>query len=272
MPAAYAHHVFGEACLDTMPERYKQICLKYRELYDIGVHGPDILFYYHPLGSNEVNQYGHRMHIQTGTEVFKRFKAVWKGESGQLRKSDRGAFMAYMLGFLAHFTLDSSAHAYINEMDAAYEPSHNMIESQYEAYLIRRDGKDAISVDRSLTLKPSGRNARVISQIFPFSQDEILTCMKSQKDTLHLFYSPLEVKKKMIRGLIDLLKISGDFGDLFLDPDSMTICQPMMEEISKRQEKALNLYPVLFNNLILYLKDEETLDHYYQHDFEGLLQ
>ncbi len=272
MPAAYAHHSFGEICLEMMPERYKKICLKYRDLYDFGVHGPDLLFYYHPLSSNRVNQYGYNLHSKTGAFVFKTFKAVWKGECGELKKNQRGPLMAYMLGFLAHFTLDSSAHAYINEMAAAAKPSHNMIESQYEAYLLKNDGRAVLWYDRSAPLKPSKKNAGVVSQIFPFTAKEILTCMKGQKMVLHLFFSPKEVKKKIIRSLIEKLGIKGDFGDLFLDTETSPECEPMMVEIARMQESALTLYPKLFKNLILYLQDKTELDGRYNYDFEGILQ
>lgn len=34
----------------------------HRDLYDIGLHGPDILFYYKALKSHPVNQQGHTVH------------------------------------------------------------------------------------------------------------------------------------------------------------------------------------------------------------------
>ncbi len=272
MPAAYAHHSFGETCLEMMPERYKRLCYKYRELYDFGVHGPDLLFYYHPLSSNNVNQYGHQMHTQTGASVFQNFKEILNGKSGGMRKNERGPFVAYMLGFLAHFTFDSTAHAYINEMAASTEPSHNFIESQFESYLISNDGRDVLKYDRSGPLKPSMKNARVVSYVFPFTPKEILVCMKGQKRVLHLFYSPKEIKKNVIRSLIRLMKISGDFGDLFLDTEIIPVCRPMMEEISEMEGKAMELYPKLLKNLIYYLNDKEELSQSFQYDFEGILK
>ena len=36
----------------------KKIVEKYPQLYLIGLHGPDILFYYKPLKSNSINSIG----------------------------------------------------------------------------------------------------------------------------------------------------------------------------------------------------------------------
>lgn len=280
MPAAYAHHTFGQACIDLMPEKVKAVCLRHREVFDFGVHGPDLLFYYKPLSSNEVNRHGSELHHWTGKQFFEICRYVYLGmpfgqlqdepeESLPMTSSEKNALLAYILGFLAHFTLDSSCHPYINQMTEESSLSHNLIESQYEAYLMRKDGKKPLEIDRSLTLIPSKKRAQVVSHVFPFDEETILECMKGQKMTLHLFYSPGEYKKKLVREAIGLLKIRGDFADLFLDEETITECEVFNEEILARQQKAIERYPILMKNLLNYLYDKEELTEYFQHDFEG---
>ena len=46
MPAGYTHYVFGEQVLDQLDENIKKRIMPYIDLYHIGIHGPDILFYY----------------------------------------------------------------------------------------------------------------------------------------------------------------------------------------------------------------------------------
>ncbi len=266
MPATYAHHRFGNACIASMPAKYRKVCEHYRELFDFGVHGPDLLFYYKPLGSNEVNRYGNEMHHWTGAQFFEICKEVYQGMPAG---PERNALLAYVLGFLAHFTLDSSCHGYINQMTEESPLSHNMIESQYEAFLLRRDGEEPVKVDRSAPLHPSGRNARVVSKLFPFSEVEILGAMKGQKRTVHVFYSPYGIKKDVIRKLLKLLKMKGNFGDLFLDEEELPICGAMNVKVFEDQKKAAERYPELFENLMDYLNDKAPLDRYFNHDFEG---
>ena len=47
MPSTYAHRRFGADVLERLPAELQEKIAPYRELYDIGLHGPDLLFYYH---------------------------------------------------------------------------------------------------------------------------------------------------------------------------------------------------------------------------------
>ena len=42
-----------------LPNDIKKIIIENKELYDIGLHGPDLLFYYLPLKNNEINSIGY---------------------------------------------------------------------------------------------------------------------------------------------------------------------------------------------------------------------
>lgn len=267
MPAAYAHHRFGETCLNRMNPKMRMICMKYRELYDIGVHGPDILFYYNPLTSNKVNRHGQELHNWTGAQFFTVAKYSFQ-EATEHRK----AMMAYLLGFLAHFVLDSGCHDFIEESAEESGLSHNLIESQYETFLMEKDGLNPMKVDRSGTLHPSMSNAEIISRFFPFEEEEILKSLKGQKRILHLFYSPSGKKKKAVRKLIDTIGIKGDFGDLFLDREHLWQCEMMNEILWTRQKAAAELYPKLARNLVAFLYDREKPVEYFQYDFEGVLR
>lgn len=45
MPATYAHYRFGTEVLEKLPQSLQETIQRDRELYDIGFHGPDILFF-----------------------------------------------------------------------------------------------------------------------------------------------------------------------------------------------------------------------------------
>ena len=44
MPSTYAHRLFGEKILEHYPESIRALVQNERQLYDIGLHGPDIFF------------------------------------------------------------------------------------------------------------------------------------------------------------------------------------------------------------------------------------
>ena len=54
MPSTYAHRRFGANVLDHLPAPLREKLEAHRELYDIGLHGPDLLFYYHAEKSTPV--------------------------------------------------------------------------------------------------------------------------------------------------------------------------------------------------------------------------
>ena len=69
MPSTYAHRRFGADVLALLPDGLRATLEQHRELYDMGLHGPDLMFYYKALQSNPVNRLGNAMHEQKG-EVF----------------------------------------------------------------------------------------------------------------------------------------------------------------------------------------------------------
>ena len=98
MPSTYAHYTFGERMLPLFPAKIRALIQENRALYDIGLHGPDILFYYKALCSNEVNAVGYEMHDKPGADFFAPAKEIWQ----QFRTDGASCAQhtAYLLGFL----------------------------------------------------------------------------------------------------------------------------------------------------------------------------
>ena len=107
MPSTYAHRRFGANVLDHLPAPLRKKLEAHRELYDIGLHGPDLLFYYHAEKSTPVAALGNAMHDEPGRMFFDRARRVVHEEA------DREAALAYALGFVCHFALDSTCHPYV---------------------------------------------------------------------------------------------------------------------------------------------------------------
>ena len=95
MPSTYAHRRFGTNVLEHLPDELRAQLEQNRELYDIGLHGPDLLFYYHAAKSNPVGALGNAMHEEPGRVFFDRARRVVHCEA------DRDAALAYALGLSA---------------------------------------------------------------------------------------------------------------------------------------------------------------------------
>ena len=107
MPTTYTHYKFGREVIDALPELLRKTVESGRELFDIGLHGPDILFYYHAPFKNRISGIGYQMHDRSADEFFERAAAWIRGTGG------KGEAAAYIYGFICHFALDSECHGYI---------------------------------------------------------------------------------------------------------------------------------------------------------------
>ena len=115
MPTTYAHYRFGKEVTEALPRGLQNTIEYHRDLYDIGLHGPDILFYYKPLFANPVNQVGYAMHDRPGIEFFRQASLVMQ------KAENKEACEAYIYGFCCHFALDVSCHGYADtQSDGAY--------------------------------------------------------------------------------------------------------------------------------------------------------
>ena len=76
MPAFYTHYRFGCDVLKQLPEDIRSICTAHRGLFDIGLHGPDIYFFYRPVLPNKVNRIGYAAHKRSGRYFLQRAQKV----------------------------------------------------------------------------------------------------------------------------------------------------------------------------------------------------
>ena len=79
MPSTYAHYRLGQEVRQKLAGRQREVVEAWPELYCIGLHGPDILFYYGPLSSNRVNAVGHELHARSGRCFIENARRVVRG-------------------------------------------------------------------------------------------------------------------------------------------------------------------------------------------------
>ena len=75
MPTTYAHDLFGQKAYAFLNPEIKQVIRKNKNLFRIGLHGPDILFY--DIPNARVTGTGIAMHREAAAPFFeKRRKTV----------------------------------------------------------------------------------------------------------------------------------------------------------------------------------------------------
>lgn len=161
MPSSYAHYRFGTQVLPGLPEEVRDLIRRYRNVFDVGTHGPDLFFYYYPAIKTAVRKLGQSYHRQSGKEFFgaacRRLR---------LKRSDAG--MAYLYGVLAHYCLDSVCHPMICSVTENGPVCHTALESEFDRYLLTMDGKlSPHTQDLSGHLRLSDAECEAVASFYP---------------------------------------------------------------------------------------------------------
>ena len=138
MPATYAHYVFGKKVFQKLPEGIKQEICQGKDAFLLGLHGPDLLFYYYPIKKNRINQQGVLLHKELAADFFDRGRTYW-------RRSEDPKLRAYLYGFLCHFILDNECHPFVNKYVEERGLGHLTIETEFDRYLMALDRREPLN-------------------------------------------------------------------------------------------------------------------------------
>lgn len=96
MPTTYAHDLFGKKIYAKLPAEIQKVIRRNTNLYRIGLHGPDILFY--DMLKPKVTETGIAMHRECAAPFFERGMTL-------VRTTHDEKLLAYLLGFGCHYPL-----------------------------------------------------------------------------------------------------------------------------------------------------------------------
>ena len=258
MPAAYTHFRFGQDVLSLLPPERRQAILPHRDLFNIGLHGPDIFFFHQPYHSNPISAIGHRIHRETGRQVFHRLLLL--RDKLPLPGAD-----AYIDGFLCHFVLDTLCHPYIEQITSTSSIRHPLLEMELDRAFLVQDGRNPLRQSLTDHIHPTTANTAVIASLFPdvtaYQAEQALKQMVAYD---RLLLAPGKTKRAALSGLFRLIGQEDAFGDRIMSLQPRAACIPMTARLQQFYEKALPLAA----ELLLQLPD---LSHrQYDLDFGGI--
>ena len=236
MPSDYTHLHFGRKIMDVLPERFLEAVKGNRELFEIGLQGPDILFFYKPLKKCPVNRTGYAMHEVSARDFFLPARDALNAAENQ------PAALAYLAGFLGHYALDTICHGYIENKIAVSGRTHSEIEKEFDSYLADIDFQKDAELDSAKSIVASRKNAEIISAFFPtVSPKQVRKSLQSMKLLTNLLSG-----KGFRRPLVTFaLKISGQYEKLhdMLRPRYPIVgCEDSNLRLEKLMEKAVGFY------------------------------
>lgn len=185
MPSSYAHYRFGTQIIPMMPADVRGPILRHRALFDIGLHGPDFLFYHHFLKVTPLFRLGSVYHGQSGIEFFTRC-------CDHLRQHPSEAAFAYLHGLLAHYCLDSACHPLVYSMTDDTDLGHGELETEFDRYLMALDGikkPHETNISRHMQLRKD--EFEVVAGFYPdVTEKETIQCIRNMALALRLLTIP----------------------------------------------------------------------------------
>lgn len=210
MPDFYAHYTQGQSVFSLLPDEIVQ-GISNKNLYDLGLQGPDVLYCYKPLTAknNPILQLASDVHDTTAMEII---NTVLPSVSVKPYTD----IYSYFIGFIAHFGLDSTAHPYVNKAEKELNFDHAEIEIEFDKFLLQQQGKNpfrykahkSISISYDEAAAPAAIYHAMLSLIH---QDEIYHAFKTFRKVKWIFYAPSSLSQE-IRFL--LMKMLGLYDSL----------------------------------------------------------
>ncbi len=261
MPTHYTHYRFGAQLLPQLPADIRRTCQRFRQLYDVGLHGPDIFFYHNIFVADAGVKLGYKFHHMTGADFFTR---VCK----RLRLEPTEAGRAYLYGVLAHYCLDAVCHPFVNEQSAGGDFSHMELEKEFDRYLLVADGKrPPHSYDFTPHMKlPPGECETVADFYSPAPPMMIRTSVKSMAACTRFLQAPKGFRRNTVNAAMAIT--ANKFTSHIIPRSPNRKCEHLDEALMALYDQALALYPVLLNQLLAHMDHNEPLGEEFDKTFE----
>lgn len=267
MPATYAHYRFGLEVLAALPNAsHKSMITKNRVNYDlfmIGLHGPDILFFNQPFKKNRIKQTGYKIHSRHASDFFNHALDVVQSFK---KKRDYEAAYSYLCGVVCHFSLDHNCHPYIYQLTDTKRFMHSEIESEFDRLLLLEDDYEPYGMDLATHIHNSPYKAWIVSKFYDCAPPRAMyTVLQS-----FVFYNKLLCSHGFVRVLADLILILS--GNQYTRKMMISKCQnhKLDDPVITIHQMYLNAIPVasqLITDLSHNLRGNKPLDDIYKHSF-----
>lgn len=208
MPAAFAHDLYGRLVYRRLRPEIRQAIHKEKDCFYLGLHGPDILFFYRALWKNAVNRKGYELHEAPAAGIFNRGLTLMGQETDRKAKE---CMKAYLLGFACHYALDHSLHTDINRLDRETPFTHGEIETELERRLLVREQKVPLRTSLTCHVKNTKETRMAAASLLILDEPTAGEAILSFKTVNRVFINASEPVKE---GICLLLKAAGKYEEI----------------------------------------------------------
>lgn len=262
MPAVYAHRRFGEETAKLLSPSLQTLINTYEEAFLLGTQGPDILFYHKPLKRNDTRLHGTAIHEKEGKDVFDALYSLWEKQG-----KEENAFLAYVLGFLCHFTLDALCHKYIDD-NSSEALSHGKIESEFDKFVLRKDGKKIRGYNTTQPFSAGNGCKEACALAMGEDEKKITRSIKTIKKINGMFSCRVELFHCIAHAFLRLAKMEKAFGDMFLHKKDDPLCVETNEVLYKKWQAGIAVAVQIIEAFVF--SSAPTSHELFRCDFSGI--
>lgn len=253
MPSNYAHYRFGKAVLSFLPPQAQQDVKRFRRLYDMGLHGPDIFFYHNPLFTAPAGSLGRKFHRMSGKDFFRHACATAKTEAAR----------AYLYGLLAHYCLDSLSHPYVRKHADAGEAGHVEMEVEFDRFLLEADGVSSPhTYDQTGHMKLTRGECVTVAEFYGTSSGAVRQCVRNMVTASKL----LTLKNRRLMAKVLSLAPAHVAQQQMHETQNLR-CTELNKGLQAYYDRALKQYPKLLEQLLAYMQSGDPLGDDFTPDF-----
>lgn len=199
----YAQYRLGAELLSAMPPEMKRTVGRFRQLYDMGLHGPELLLYC---------DQGQKYRQQTGTVFFERACRT-------VRLDPSEGALAYLYGLIAHYALSSISSPFLARTADKLSIRPGQIRTEFDRYLLEKDGKTpAYRYDRSLHIHLTPGECETVAMFYPgISPGTVGKCVKRMAWATRLSAKTDGARREVVKNLLRLTRESDHMMELHPD-------------------------------------------------------
>lgn len=269
MPAVYAHKRFGERIFQFLPAGLKEAFSPYKDCFLLGLEGPDLFFYHQPFKANETRKRALQLHLNSAKDFF--VSAAKKISQQDTETPESTALAAYTAGFICHFTLDNACHPRIYDLEDT-GVSHGRIESEFDKYILRKEGKQVFGKNHSKHFKTDKQTITAAATILDADEKEIRRAVKTLKWINGAFSCRYDFVHKFILFLLKKLGMEKKYGGMLLHHRDDEACNGINADLYADLENAIPQGVAstkeFFNNLKT-TAQTGAIDNIFDKDYRG---
>lgn len=264
MPTTYTHDLFGKKVYRQLSPEIKKVIRRNGNLFRIGLHGPDILFY--DLFDTSVTSVGEEMHSLPAASFFIRGMSMVRARGDE-------RLLAYLLGFGCHYLLDSMTHPFVEEMAKKKVISHTLLEKEFDRTLMLETNRNPYHYYPSDCIVPRISYARVIGRMFPgISARKILFSLRMMKFLTNAMVYDNKGRRRFFVSAVTRIfgqKRSKAALDFFMQKEPAPGCEAPVRELHQYFDWAAEEAPAYVEELFSLSKEQLPLSERWNRTYNG---